>query len=942
MSQEPQLELIANYKQRLQNTHLKDELYKWEIFSGLKGTIDVAAEDFKENILSIPFSNLIYHLSHGVLRELARNNPEEVREMFVELFDENQELETRIKGFREKSKTLFSALGKTVSHQQDERAISFYLTLQYPEKYTLYKNSFYEKYCKLIGVKEAKKNAKYIHYLGLVNEFVDNYISKDQELLNLIRRFVPEEYNPNNYRLIAQDILYQILDQNPDYLIFQANPDFYKIEEALQANAVRNWTVNAHRDKISIGDKVIIWVTGKKSGCYALAEVTSEPYKGGAENDEFWKVEDTSVWKADIQITHNLVDRPILNSVVRQNPDLVDFKAGTRGTNLQATKKQFDFLLSIAEVSSNFSKARERFSKSDFESYIELLRSFCTDLELDKNDKRVAYTVTDKGLKINIGRRACFAIYYPGSYANYGLITSAPISDKHEKFEGNEPVPYYCFVDDLEIVKQYKEDALNSMRLELNKVASRSNHRRHNDHEFENYVFNTLNHMSTSSNKMDLPLNLILFGPPGTGKTFRLSNEYFRRFTTQKSNVTREDFLREKIEPLSWWRVIAMVLLDMGKASVPEIRNHEFLRIKEGNANTETVPNAIWGNLQSHTVEDCEYVNIKRRLAPLMFSKTKDSKWQVLSKEVEDQAPELIALLEDIRNFSENTADEIKRYEFITFHQSFAYEDFIEGIKPEGEEGELTYPIVDGVFKRICARARKDPDQEYALFIDEINRGNVSQIFGELITLIEADKREGKTNALSTLLPYSKKSFSVPPNLYIIGTMNTADRSVEALDTALRRRFSFVEMSPEPELIRKVGRSDQGTVEGIDLTHLLKTLNRRIEKLLDKDHAIGHSYFLLVASLKDLKSVFQNKIIPLLQEYFYGDFGIIGLVLGSSFVTVQEEEEEEDFFASFDDYDLSTVLSRKIYRLSNPLEMSNMEFLEAISLLLGKAPKVEG
>src|SRR5699024_3376647 len=124
-----------------------------------------------------------------------------------------------------------------------------------------------------------------------------------------------------------------------------------------------------------------------------------------------------------------------------------------------------------------------------------------------------------------------------------------------------------------------------------------------------------------------------------------------------------------------------------------------------------------------------------------------------------------------------------------------------------------------------------------------------------------------------------------------------ADRSVEALDTALRRRFSFTEMPPKPELIKTEGKVENGIVHGIDLSILLEIINKRIEKLLDKDHTIGHSYFLSVGDIKDLKSVFQNKIIPLLQEYFFGDYGKIGLVIGSRFFDIKEDEAEENVFA---------------------------------------------
>lgn len=197
-----------------------------------------------------------------------------------------------------------------------------------------------------------------------------------------------------------------------------------------------------------------------------------------------------------------------------------------------------------------------------------------------------------------------------------------------------------------------------------------------------------------------------------------------------------------------------------------------------------------------------------------------------------------------------------------------------------------------------------EPVKRYVLIIDEINRGNVSAIFGELITLIEDSKRAGRDEGLEVTLPYSKQKFSVPPNLYIIGTMNTADRSVEALDTALRRRFAFKEMMPQPDLIRTSGalkETDGALIVDeqyiIDLTAVLEIINKRIKMLLDVDHQIGHSYLINVKSLKDLVHAFNNCIIPLLKEYFYHDEEKIALVLGEGFIGAQEEEiAAEDLF----------------------------------------------
>ena len=213
----------------------------------------------------------------------------------------------------------------------------------------------------------------------------------------------------------------------------------------------------------------------------------------------------------------------------------------------------------------------------------------------------------------------------------------------------------------------------------------------------------------------------------------------------------------------------------------------------------------------------------------------------------------------------------------------------------------------------------KNP-KNYVLIIDEINRGNVSSIFGELITLIEKDKRAGTDEELSVVLPYSKKEFKVPQNVFIIGTMNTADRSIEALDTALRRRFSFREMPPKPTLILEEGKlkTKNGKIDDIDVVEILKVMNDRIEKLIDKDHKIGHSYFLGIETLDELKQTFKDKVIPLLEEYFFGDFGKISLVLGSSFIS--KSSKSGVLFAKNNEYDPSVandLLERGVYEITN-------------------------
>ncbi|MBR8462923.1 AAA family ATPase [Campylobacter sp. faydin G-105] len=188
-------------------------------------------------------------------------------------------------------------------------------------------------------------------------------------------------------------------------------------------------------------------------------------------------------------------------------------------------------------------------------------------------------------------------------------------------------------------------------------------------------------------------------------------------------------------------------------------------------------------------------------------------------------------------------------------------------------------------FKQILIKDDQKNRKNYILIIDEINRGNISKIFGELITLIEPSKRIGADDELVARLPYSQTEFGVPKNLYIIGTMNTADRSITPIDTALRRRFEFVEMMPDYEVL-----SDN--VDGINLRKMLKAINRRIEFLYDRDHQIGHAYLINIKNLDDLKDVFKNKIIPLLSEYFYDDWENIKKILNGSFFKKDKEESE--------------------------------------------------
>jgi hypothetical protein len=219
---------------------------------------------------------------------------------------------------------------------------------------------------------------------------------------------------------------------------------------------------------------------------------------------------------------------------------------------------------------------------------------------------------------------------------------------------------------------------------------------------------------------------------------------------------------------------------------------------------------------------------------------------------------------------------------FCTFHQAFAYEEFVEGLRAiTNEDGDVHYRVEPGIFNRIAATADHQRKDAFVLVIDEINRANVARVFGELITLLEPDKRLGKPNELRVLLPSSKEWFGVPPNLHVVGTMNTADRSIALMDVALRRRFTFEEMMPDAGAL-----NDELAEANVDeallalVVGVFMKLNERLRYLYDREHQIGHAYFFGVRSLDGLRAVFADRILPLLQEYFYGQWDKVALTLG--------------------------------------------------------------
>lgn len=897
VEQKPQERLIDIYKYYLKTTGNKEELYKWEIGKQFKDNWELEAKDFGAMLSSIKLGNLVSQQSNSFY-SLARKNGEEARGFYNTIFDERKTVQERVNFAKENGSELMEKWhpGWT-SAGQDERTLSVLWGFNDLSKHALYKSSFYTKYCDLIGVKPASPGEKYEHYLQLLNDMIENYILKDTELLNLHNDTIdPKKHIADpKYHLLAQNMLYRVLDgywggesksEECNYWVFQGNPKRYDFKSALENDAIDMWTVSAHKDKIQVGDKVILWITGSESGCYALGEVTKEPFEYNGPKDEFWNEDDTSEWKIGLHITHNFVERPILKERVNADEVLSKMNVGLQGSNFSATIEQYERLLAMTEETINYKQAFENWLKVNNSESSNMASSYMRAMEL--LDGILEYTIFETS---NIHQLE--ELYND-------LIDKQ--RDPEEKYYGAGAPSYGK--------NGYYSAAINKYIVfheELKNSTSMSQNKKH-------------------------PLNQILYGPPGTGKTYSTIDKVVE--ICEPNLYSQNDHKRNKEiydQLLKDGRVVfttfhqSMAYEDFIEGIKPKIHEDEDVElsyeIQPGifklicmKAESERLSKGTLDNFDEAWNQLIEL--IKTNLLNSKLTKIGSWEYGLSSKE----SLKYSSLNTPSKyNFTITKKNVHDAYQNKRARPSGAFqkdmEDVVDFLKTEFNLNEYHEKILVNNVK----------SQNFIIVIDEINRGNVSAIFAELITLVEDDKRLGALNEIKVTLPYSKEDFGVPPNLYIIGTMNTADRSVEALDTALRRRFTFEEMMPKPSLLKE-------TIEGISLEKLLSTLNERIEVLVDRDHTIGHAFFINDTTLDNLRSTFANKVIPLLQEYFYGDYSKMEMVIGSAFFDVKETIKIK-FAVRSDSFDPEG----KVYHIKNVANkevMSDEDFKAAVQQIM--------
>lgn len=778
-------EVLVQYKKDFLPKHWKDEKYKWEAVKCFQDNWDVKAEDFAD-MLSRSLSktyNLLASMNNFPARMItgfAKTAPEEVRAMYIDLFDETKEVYERINAFKMQSSILLEKYGNGAGqHYQYENAITTYLWLRYPDKYYIYKFGEVKAASDVLESDYRFKKGAYADNIRNFYKFYDEIceeLKQDTELVNLFRSQLTSDCYPDpELKTLTFDVGFYISREyskkdsgDPDNNVW-----FPSQEEYAPGITVQEWVALLNDKSVFTQSSLEIMKRFKDYGGAATCTQLAVKY---GESKNFYNAGSVGLAKRVVEKTGcPVMPRDSDNS--RWWPVLY--------VGRHATKDEDGGY--IWRLRSELSDALDQVDLKDVDLYA----------KSDDGEEEHGYWWLNANPKI-----WSFSDLQVGEVQDYTLFNE----------NGNKRRVFQNFIDAKagDLVIGYESNPVKQV-VALVKVSAANDGQKIYFEKTESLA----NPIDYQTLKECPELEKMEFFQNPNGSFFKLTKgeyEFIMDMIRDENPLntevkippyTKEDFLSEVYMTEEKYDRLAGVLLN---------KMNIILQGAPGVGKTFAA----------------------KRLAYSLMGKKDDN-----------------------------------RIEFVQFHQNYSYEDFMMGYKPSGDSFELKY----GVFYRFCKKAENQPDKKFFFIIDEINRGNLSKIFGELLMLIEKDYRGTKAT-----LAYNGMPFTVPENLYIIGMMNTADRSLAMIDYALRRRFSFFEIEPGFE---SKGFSDyQRTLENDTFDELIKKvieLNEEIsrDKSLGKGFCIGHSYFCgrtkKTCTDEWMQSVVDYDILPMLQEYWFDD-----------------------------------------------------------------------